>query len=140
LCTALLSRAEQARQANEAYPEEGLKALREAEALAGRALGRNPNDAWMLVFRGRARFGLGRREKGLADLRAAVLCRPDLVVTQYVLGVALLEAGQYDEARAALGRAKRLAPKDDRHVEEALRRLAEAEKKARQPRPSGGPE
>ena len=66
----------------------------------------NANDAGLLVLRGRASFGLGRRDAGLADLRAAAQCRPDMIAAQYHLGEALLEAGRLEEAREVLTRAE----------------------------------
>jgi tetratricopeptide (TPR) repeat protein len=133
LCSVLLDRAEQSRRTNGDYDKQDLAALREMEGLAERALRHNANDAWMLLYRGRARFGLGRKQEGLSDLRVAVTCRPDLFEAHYHLGETLLQAGQLEEAREALGRAKRQAPADQNPVDESMRRLDEAEKKARQP-------
>jgi tetratricopeptide (TPR) repeat protein len=98
----------------------------EVEALAGRGLRANPNDTWLLFLRGKARAGLGRRDGALADLRAATVCRPDLLPAQRFLGETALAAGLLSEAREALTRARKLAP-DDGHVQAALRRLEAAE-------------
>ncbi len=105
--------------------------LEEAERLAGRSLGGNPNDAQMLLTRGRARLALGRREEGLADLRAAVACRPDYTAGHLRLGEAALGAGLLAEAREAFTRAAALARPDDRRVQEGLRLLIEAERRAK---------
>jgi tetratricopeptide (TPR) repeat protein len=131
LCTVLLGRAEQSRRTHGQYRDADLSALRECEDLADRALQLNSSDAWMLVFRGRSRIALGKKEEGMADLRTAVSCRPDLIVTQFNLGEALLDAGKLDEAREALGRARRLAPPDDKNLAEALRRLADEEARSK---------
>ncbi len=128
LASILLSRAEMSRETQGTYPPEALARLREVDRLAAHGLQQNANDAGLLYLRGRALCGLGQTERGLADLHAATLCRPDLIAAQYHLGVALLRAKRFGEARQVLTRAQSLAGPDDEPTKHALQQLAEAEK------------
>jgi tetratricopeptide (TPR) repeat protein len=61
----------------------------------------------------------------IVPLRKGVACQPANLALQQALGEALLEAGEYTEARAALENARLLAPKDARTAK-ALERLSQA--------------
>ncbi|RJQ54889.1 MAG: hypothetical protein C4530_16610 [Desulfobacteraceae bacterium] len=67
-------------------------------------------DAWMGL--GIALFRTGRVEPGLDAMAKAALIAPQISSYQSYLAKAFFEAGQIDEARAGLNRAKRLDPKD----------------------------
>jgi cytochrome c-type biogenesis protein CcmH/NrfG len=72
----------------------------------------------------------GRLEAAIEALRVPPVTRPEDFRSHLCLAEALLDAGQWAEARQHLERAGQLAPKDSPDLVKARQRLAEKRKKA----------
>jgi tetratricopeptide (TPR) repeat protein len=84
--------------------EEALAAARRARALA-------PGSAWR-ILEARILLLLGDTPGAIAELQAARTADPDNAAVYLHLGTALKAAGQFDQARAALGTAAQRNPRD----------------------------
>lgn len=98
-----------------------------AVAWLDKALAVNPDFGKAMLLRGTAlhRF-LGKKEEGLAQLKRFVQLRPEVGEGHLLLGQALADGGQRDEAEKALRRAAELAQPGDRRAADALAKLAPA--------------
>lgn len=80
--------------------------LNHADLVFGEVLAAEPAHPFALRMRGVARFKLGRRDEGLADLTAAADLDPATPRAWSDLAVALRDAGRADEAARAYDRAR----------------------------------
>jgi tetratricopeptide (TPR) repeat protein len=80
------------------------------------------------LFRGRALWGLGEREEGIASLRRAVDLAGHMADPHLHLGEALAEMGKTEEGLAHLRQAVRLAPPHDPAPRQALERWVDKQK------------
>jgi tetratricopeptide (TPR) repeat protein len=112
-----------ARAEQQAYKNETRNLYDRAAAAARKALAQKPDHALAHVLLGLSLRRLGLREEGLASLRTAVQCGPDLPDPHLYLGEALADEGQESEARRHLDLALELARPDDPRPRAALDRL-----------------
>jgi tetratricopeptide (TPR) repeat protein len=79
----------------------------QALALLDQAVAADPNDADVRYQRGATRAKLGDYNGAIEDLQAALAVRPDFPAAQLELGIALTEAGRYQDAYPWLVQAQR---------------------------------
>ena len=85
-------------------PEEALKMVEKAMRL-------NPRyPSLYLMISGRAHILAGRHEKGIADLKNALVRTPNLIPAHYILVVAYSELGQEEAARTQVAELQRISP------------------------------
>jgi tetratricopeptide (TPR) repeat protein len=101
--------------------------FREVIQHARRATELKPDHAMAYLFWGLSLKYLGKPAEAVAPLRQGVACRPEQIELQLALGEALLESGQYAEAKIHLQNARRLDPNDLRPPT-ALKRLGKEQK------------
>lgn len=73
----------------------------------------NPEDAQRythLTFLARAYLAAGNHEAAIERARQAIRRRPDFVPAHYILGIALVQIGRQEEARASFGTCEELRP------------------------------
>ncbi len=116
-----LLRAKQAEQNTE--PKRAKAAYQQAIHQADAVIARKPDHALSHGLRGLALRAMGQREEGLASLRRAVACGPELADAHLNLGEALAEDAQIEEARQHLEQAVHLAGPDDARPRRALEKL-----------------
>jgi tetratricopeptide (TPR) repeat protein len=98
--------------------------FREVIEHARRATELRTDHAHAYLYWGLSLKYLGEPATAIAPLRNGVACQPANLALQQALGEALLEAGEYAEARTTLENARLLAPKDPRTAK-ALERLSQ---------------
>jgi adenylate cyclase len=85
---------------------------KEAEALAERALVLDPDEPWARMIVGLTLSGSGHHDRALEQLRNALDAHPNWALGRSMYGLALVRAGQFDEAICETGQALRMSPLD----------------------------
>jgi adenylate cyclase len=85
---------------------------KEAEELADRALALDPNEPWARMTLGLTLSGSGHHDRALGQLRAALDAHPNWALGRTMYGLALVRAGQFEEAVFETGHALRMSPLD----------------------------
>jgi Flp pilus assembly protein TadD len=101
--------------------EQAREWLRETVEHARRTTELKPDHAGAFLFWGWALKLLGEPAKAVEPLRRGVVCGPENLDLQLLLGEALLESGQDQEAETYLENARKLDPKDPRPAKDLER-------------------
>ena len=85
---------------------------KEAEELAERALVLDPDEPWARMIVGLILSGSGHHDRALEQLRNALDAHPNWALGRSMYGLALVRAGQFEEAVSETGQALRMSPLD----------------------------
>jgi adenylate cyclase len=85
---------------------------KDAEELAERALVLDPDEPWARMIVGLTLSGLGHHDRALEQFRSALDVHPNWALGRSMHGLALVRAGQFDEAISETSHALRMSPLD----------------------------
>jgi adenylate cyclase len=84
----------------------------EAEELAERALALDPDEPWAGMIVGLTLSGSGHHDRALEQFRNVLDAHPNWALGRSMYGLALVRAGEFDEAISETGQALRMSPLD----------------------------